>query len=294
MCAWGTERIVNVTIPADLSHSGEAYKRAVGIDACIADLVEAMESAGLFMRSSCCGHGTQDGRIELQDGRVLVLETSQKVGIEMTPDRPDETLAPLTQETIDLWMHGAVNLNYAPAYRLIQALRYVEQERRRSAEKDATIAQLTRDMAECGTRLGEEIGAHAEKDAKLAAAEGDARVIMANVVPLLDEIDIHDERVNLMAAELAEQSATLARLEQEREGFRLECLALHDSGKSDNESYILSRNELKQRIARLTEALTTACEHSWMSIDVHPPYVTCQNCGVNLRDVAPGPTTETT
>jgi hypothetical protein len=73
MCKWGHEKQVYVKIPADLSHSGSSYWRSVGIDACIADLVEALQDAGIDMRGSCCGHGKENGRIDLQDGRVLIV-----------------------------------------------------------------------------------------------------------------------------------------------------------------------------------------------------------------------------
>lgn len=73
MCKWGTEEIVRVLIPVDLSHTGQAMWKDVGIDACIADLVRALQSAGINMRASCCGHERGDGRIDLTDGRVLIV-----------------------------------------------------------------------------------------------------------------------------------------------------------------------------------------------------------------------------
>lgn len=74
MCKWGTDEIVEVTIPADLSHTGKAYKKKVGIDKCIAPIVRALENAGILMRGSCCGHGKRDGDIHLQDGRILIIK----------------------------------------------------------------------------------------------------------------------------------------------------------------------------------------------------------------------------
>lgn len=73
MCQWGTTKLVNLKIPSDLSHTGEPYWREVGIDSCIADLVEALQLAGIDMRGSCCGHGVNQGRIDLQDGRILFI-----------------------------------------------------------------------------------------------------------------------------------------------------------------------------------------------------------------------------
>lgn len=73
MCKWGTEVITRVLVPADLSHSGEPYWKEVGVDACIAPIVAALQGAGIHMRGSCCGHGRGDGRIDLIDGRYLIV-----------------------------------------------------------------------------------------------------------------------------------------------------------------------------------------------------------------------------
>lgn len=73
MCKWGTTVPVEVTIAADLSHTGEVFVRPFPIDACIAPIVEALERAGIHMRSSCCGHGKGYGEIVLQDGRTIVV-----------------------------------------------------------------------------------------------------------------------------------------------------------------------------------------------------------------------------
>ncbi len=73
MCNRGNSTIVDVTIPADLSHTGEARKAPKGVDTCIAPIVKALEEAGIVMRSSCCGHGEQLGVIMLQDKRLLLV-----------------------------------------------------------------------------------------------------------------------------------------------------------------------------------------------------------------------------
>ena len=64
---------LRVLIAADLSHAGNAYWRNVKIDACIAPIVDALNKGGVLTRQSCCGHGKADGRIDLQDGRVLIV-----------------------------------------------------------------------------------------------------------------------------------------------------------------------------------------------------------------------------
>ena len=73
MCKWGTETVLSLVIPADLSHTGAEYIKEVGVDACIAPLVKALNDAGIRTRTSCCGHGRTLGRIQLVDGRTLEI-----------------------------------------------------------------------------------------------------------------------------------------------------------------------------------------------------------------------------
>ena len=43
------------------------------IDFCIHKIVAALNAANIRTVASCCGHGTLHGRIDLEDGRVLVI-----------------------------------------------------------------------------------------------------------------------------------------------------------------------------------------------------------------------------
>lgn len=43
------------------------------IDHCIHHIVAALNAGGIPTVASCCGHGTMPGRIDLEDGRVLIL-----------------------------------------------------------------------------------------------------------------------------------------------------------------------------------------------------------------------------
>jgi len=83
MCDWGTWTRVRVKVPADLSSTGEAVWRDKDIDTCIADLVRALQAAGIDMRASCCGHGDGPGRIDLQDGRTLFIVEPAMTGAEV-------------------------------------------------------------------------------------------------------------------------------------------------------------------------------------------------------------------
>lgn len=69
---------VRVRIPADLSCSGRARWKRMGIDACIAPIVKALQGGGIDMRASCCGHGVAAGRIDLADGRTLWIEREKQ------------------------------------------------------------------------------------------------------------------------------------------------------------------------------------------------------------------------
>jgi hypothetical protein len=73
MCEHGTNTLVRVRIPADLSCSGRAKWKRMRIDACIAPLVRALQEGGVNMRGSCCGHGEGPGSIDLEDGRTVVI-----------------------------------------------------------------------------------------------------------------------------------------------------------------------------------------------------------------------------
>ena len=64
---------LTVTIPADLSHTGQKRLAIKPIDWCIADLVRSLNAHGVRTRSSCCGHGRGPGEVTLEDGYVLVI-----------------------------------------------------------------------------------------------------------------------------------------------------------------------------------------------------------------------------
>lgn len=73
-CPCGNTIDVRVHIPADLSHHLSARWALKPIDYCIAPIVNALQSVGIDMRGSCCGHGEHPGEILLQDGRVIRIE----------------------------------------------------------------------------------------------------------------------------------------------------------------------------------------------------------------------------
>lgn len=58
------------------------------IDSCIADLVRALDQAGIDMRGCCCGHGEHEGNIALQDGRVLLVLQGEPADRYLASDHP--------------------------------------------------------------------------------------------------------------------------------------------------------------------------------------------------------------
>lgn len=69
MCKWGTDKIVRLCKPRPVSGRTE-----IMVDACLADLVQALNDAGIETQGCCCGHGKGDGDIQLADGRILVIK----------------------------------------------------------------------------------------------------------------------------------------------------------------------------------------------------------------------------
>jgi len=45
------------------------------IDWCIHQIVAALNAGGVPTAACCCGHGTQDGIISLEDGRTLIIKS---------------------------------------------------------------------------------------------------------------------------------------------------------------------------------------------------------------------------
>jgi hypothetical protein len=74
MCVWGDDVQLLVPISANLSCTGKFRWDTKGIDRCIASIIKALNDAGIYTASSCCGHGKEDGRILLHDGRELIIK----------------------------------------------------------------------------------------------------------------------------------------------------------------------------------------------------------------------------
>lgn len=70
MCKWGTD----VEVENLLAFNGEWHRRTWKIDACIAPVVKALNDGDVDTVASCCGHGKGQGRIDLADGRILLID----------------------------------------------------------------------------------------------------------------------------------------------------------------------------------------------------------------------------
>jgi len=77
MCEWGDTTKIWVTIPAHLSHTGEDYRKYVGVDSCIADFVQMLNDNGIETVASCCGHGKQPASIILRNDTWLMFLTRE-------------------------------------------------------------------------------------------------------------------------------------------------------------------------------------------------------------------------
>lgn len=77
MCEWNDTVPLYVPIPADLSYTGEFRWDWKQVDRCLVPLVDALNKAGIYTASCCCGHGKGDGIIALHDGRELIIRTSR-------------------------------------------------------------------------------------------------------------------------------------------------------------------------------------------------------------------------
>ena len=73
MCKWGTDKMITLCKPKEHSKRIE-----IAVDACLADIVQALNNFGIETLSCCCGHGKTDGEIMLTDGRTLVITRKEK------------------------------------------------------------------------------------------------------------------------------------------------------------------------------------------------------------------------
>lgn len=71
MCTHGDEVKLLVVMPAELSYTGRARYKVVGVDRCIAPQVGRLNASGRLTANACCGHGLGPGSIFLHDGTEI-------------------------------------------------------------------------------------------------------------------------------------------------------------------------------------------------------------------------------
>jgi hypothetical protein len=69
--------MLNVHIQASHSHNGQGRWCEKPVDKCVADIVQALNDAGVLTVASCCGHGCQSGKIALLDGREISVRSAR-------------------------------------------------------------------------------------------------------------------------------------------------------------------------------------------------------------------------
>ena len=53
--------------------------KVVCIDRCIHQIVACLNAGGVPTVACCCGHGKDEGRIDLEDGRVLIIKSGGRL-----------------------------------------------------------------------------------------------------------------------------------------------------------------------------------------------------------------------
>lgn len=69
MCKWGTYKTVRLCKPKEVSKRTE-----IPVDACIADIIQALNNMNIETITSCCSHFKGLGEIVLADGRTLLIK----------------------------------------------------------------------------------------------------------------------------------------------------------------------------------------------------------------------------
>lgn len=87
MCQWGTDAIVTLAHPMEVSGRTE-----ITVDACLAPLVQALNDAGVHTLGCCCGHGHAAGSILYEQNgtvhEISVSQTEQPAAPSATPPPP--------------------------------------------------------------------------------------------------------------------------------------------------------------------------------------------------------------
>lgn len=84
MCQWGDDVMLEVPTKSDGSET-----KVIGVDRCIAPIVDALNARGIYTLACCCGHGKAPGVINLHDGRSLHIEAPEQTATVVEPWRTE-------------------------------------------------------------------------------------------------------------------------------------------------------------------------------------------------------------
>lgn len=67
MCKWGTNKLVKLAYPKEVSKNS-----FVSVDACISHLVQRLNEHGVHTLGCCCGHGNGEGSITIHPNNFQI------------------------------------------------------------------------------------------------------------------------------------------------------------------------------------------------------------------------------
>ena len=67
MCNWGIDTIIKLAYP--MPNSG---RTEIGVDACIAPLIQILNNYGIHTVGCCCGHGKANGSVLYEQGGEIL------------------------------------------------------------------------------------------------------------------------------------------------------------------------------------------------------------------------------
>lgn len=69
MCKWGNDKNIKLAYPNE--HSGRVE---VGVDECLANLIQELNNHGIHTLNCCCGHGKGNGGILIHSDSYKILD----------------------------------------------------------------------------------------------------------------------------------------------------------------------------------------------------------------------------
>lgn len=80
MCSWNNTAPLHVKAHKNWVRHISDGRKLIEVDSCLADIIYALNEAGIHTEACCCGHGKRPGNIILSDGRELVIAKNYEEG----------------------------------------------------------------------------------------------------------------------------------------------------------------------------------------------------------------------